>query len=128
MTSTALSPDATGAMQWIAVCHLRELPPERGVAALVHREQVALVRTHDDRVFAVQQRDPYSGTMVMSRGLVGSRGEIPTIASPMFKQVFDLRTGACLDPIGQEPVGLRTWPVRVEGGLVGIGLPRQAAE
>jgi nitrite reductase (NADH) small subunit len=34
---------------------------------------------------------------VLSRGIVGCRGGVPTVASPMFKQVFDLRTGRCLD-------------------------------
>jgi nitrite reductase (NADH) small subunit len=33
----------------------------------------------------------------MARGIVGSRGNRPTVASPMYKQVFDLLTGSCLD-------------------------------
>lgn len=34
---------------------------------------------------------------MIARGIVGTRGDAPTIASPMSKQVFDLRTGVCLD-------------------------------
>ncbi len=34
---------------------------------------------------------------VLSRGIVGTRGEVPFVASPMHKQAFDLRTGQCLD-------------------------------
>ena len=30
----------------------------------------------------------------------------------MYKQVFDLRTGECLDAVGKEPQTLRTWAVR----------------
>ena len=45
------------------------------------------------QVFAIGNQDPFSGANVMSRGIVGSRGDVPTVASPMFKQVFDLRTG-----------------------------------
>ena len=30
-------------------------------------------------------------------GIVGTRGDIPFVASPMHKQAFDLRTGQCLD-------------------------------
>lgn len=106
---------------WEEVCPLHDLPVERGAAALVGGEQVALFRTHDDRVHAVQQYDPYCGAHVMSRGIVGSRGSTPTVASPMYKQVFDLRTGCCLDPVGQEPVTLRTWPVMVLEGVVLVG-------
>ena len=40
----------------------------------------------------------------------------------MYKQVYDLRTGACLDSIGMEPVALRTWPVRVVDGEVLVGV------
>ncbi|MEI2774365.1 MAG: nitrite reductase small subunit NirD [Tetrasphaera sp.] len=127
MTSpAALCPAPSEPTLWVPVCRLSEMPPERGVAALVHGEQVALVRTHDEQVFAVQQGDPYSAAMVMSRGLVGSRRQRPTIASPMFKQVFDLATGECLDPVGKEPIALRTWPIRVENGVVSIGLSDRA--
>jgi NAD(P)H-dependent nitrite reductase small subunit len=114
---------APGPDRWEAVCRLTDLVPERGAAALVGGEQVALVRLHDDRVLAVDQRDPYSGAHVLSRGIVGSRGDAPTIASPLHKQVFDLRTGECLEPMGHEPHAVRTWPVRVEGGVVLVAPP-----
>jgi nitrite reductase (NADH) small subunit len=39
----------------------------------------------------------------------------------MYKQVFDLRTGECLEAVGKEPVALSTWPVDVRGGLVFVG-------
>ena len=94
---------------WHEVCDVTDLSPERGAAALLEGVQVALFRTHDDHVYAVQQLDPYSAANVMSRGIVGSRGDVPTVASPMYKQVFDLRTGKCLDAIGKEPQPLRSY-------------------
>lgn len=106
---------------WTVVCQLSDLVPERGAAALVGGEQVALFRVGDREVLAVQQLDPYSGAHVMSRGIVGSRAGAVTVASPMYKQVFDLRTGACLDPVGKEPQHLRMWPVRLEGDAVLVG-------
>lgn len=111
---------------WVEVCRLDDLAPERGAAALVGGEQVALVRLLDDRVCAVQQLDPFCGAYVISRGIVGSRSvdgeDVPTIASPMYKQVFDLTTGRCLDAVGKDPVDLRTWPVRVVDGSVLLGV------
>jgi nitrite reductase (NADH) small subunit len=113
-----------GRTVWTAVCRLDDLAPERGAAALVDGEQVALFRLVDGSVLAVQQRDPFSGAHVISRGIVGSRADVPTVASPMYKQVFDLRTGRCLDGVGREPQDLRTWPVRLEGDVVLVGASR----
>ncbi|KGN39228.1 nitrite reductase small subunit NirD [Knoellia subterranea] len=114
---------ATAHSEWIGVCSLDDLAPERGAAALVGGVQLALFRTFDDSVYAVQQRDPFSGAFVMSRGIVGTRGAAPTVASPMYKQVFDLRTGECLDAVGKEPVPLAVWPVEVRGGVVFVARP-----
>ena len=108
---------------WVRVCALDDLEPERGAAALVGGDQVALFRLHDGTVVAVQQQDPVSGSFVMSRGIVGSRGDAPTVASPMYKQVFDLRTGECLDGAGSQPDPLRTWPVEIRDGAVHVGVP-----
>lgn len=125
MTVIETPPVAT----WVRVCLLEDLAPERGAAALVAGEQVALFRLVDDTVLAVQQHDPFCDAYVLSRGIVGTRlvdgAPVPTVASPMYKQVFDLRTGACLDPAGKTPVrdlapDLRTWRVRVAGGIVEI--------
>lgn len=138
---TLLAPTARAT--WRAVCTLADLEVERGRAALIDGEQIALFLLHSDHlhsdhlhsghlhrakihsadgagggVHAVQNLDPYSGAHVMSRGIVGTRGDAPTVASPMYKQVFDLRTGACLDPQGREPRALRVWPVAVDGGTV----------
>ncbi|HYI51060.1 MAG TPA: nitrite reductase small subunit NirD [Microbacterium sp.] len=99
---------------WVRLCTIGDLERERGLAALIDGQQVALFRTHDDRIHAVQQLDPYSGAHVMSRGIVGTRGDAPTVASPMYKQVFDLRTGACLETQGKDEHALQVWPVAVD--------------
>ncbi|TDW70011.1 nitrite reductase small subunit NirD [Kribbella pratensis] len=100
------------------VCEYDVLLPERGVAALLGDVQIALFRTHDGEVFALGNQDPFSGANVMSRGIVGSRGDVPTVASPMFKQVFSLRTGECLD---DPDVSLPVYPVEVVDGQVVVG-------
>lgn len=105
---------------WIAVCRVEDLATERGATALVGGEQLALFRTHTDDVYAVQQLDPFSGAHVMSRGIVGTRGEAPTVASPMYKQVFDLRTGECIDAVGKQPQSLRTWATEIRDGVVHV--------
>jgi nitrite reductase (NADH) small subunit len=102
---------------WVDVCDYDDLIPERGVAALIHGRQVAVFRTFDGALYALSNRDPFSGAYVMARGILGTRGGAPTVASPMYKQVFDLSTGQCLDdPRHAVPVFVirRTGAGRVE--------------
>ena len=100
---------------WVRVCSLTDLEVERGRAALLGSTQLALFLLHSGRVHAVSNLDPYSGANVISRGIVGTRQDAPTVASPMYKQVFDLRTGACLDTQGKDAKSLQVWPVSVSG-------------
>ena len=104
-------------MTWTAVCARDDLQPERGAAALIGGEQVALFRAFDGTLYAIGNRDPFTGAFVLSRGIVGTRGDIPTIASPLHKQVFDLRTGACLD---DQAVFVPVFAVRERDGRVEV--------
>ncbi|WP_457098397.1 nitrite reductase small subunit NirD [Microbacterium sp. P5_E9] len=113
----ALAPSTVPA-GWVRVCSLTDLEVERGRAALLGSTQLALFLLHSGRVHAVSNLDPYSGANVISRGIVGTRQDAPTVASPMYKQVFDLRTGACLDTQGKDAKSLQVWPVSVSGGDV----------
>lgn len=103
---------------WVPVCRLDDLPVERGAAALVDARQVALFRLVEGEVVAVCQRDPYSGAYVIARGIVGTHAGRPTVASPMYKHVFDLRSGECVEAHGRERQSLRVYPTRVVDGVV----------
>lgn len=105
---------------FVPVCPLDRLVPERGAAVLVHGNQVALFRvadpeTGDDRVYAVSHHDPFSQANVIARGIVGSSGDRVTIASPMYKQVFDLATGVCLT---EPDLRLPVWHTRIVEAFV----------
>ena len=99
---------------WEDVCALEDIVPWTGVCALVDGKQVAIVRT-EVAVYAVGNLDPFSKAFVLSRGIVGDRGGIPKIASPIYKQTFDLRTGQCLD---DPRVRVPSYEVRIERGRV----------
>jgi nitrite reductase (NADH) small subunit len=102
---------------WIPVCRYNDLQAERGVAALFGAEQVAIFCTFDGTLYAIGNQDPFTGAFVLSRGIVGTRGDIPTVASPLHKQVFDLRSGACLD---DPATGVPVYPVRRRAGMVEV--------
>ena len=78
------------------VCGLEDIVPDTGVCALVGGEQVAVFRI-GEKVYAIGNRDPFSGANVLSRGIVGYIGGELVVASPVYKQHFCLRTGRCIE-------------------------------
>lgn len=116
--STMDSPTMDGA--WTDICALDEIWPNTGVCALVAGTQVAVFRIaagDGERFFAIDNHDPFSDANVLSRGLVGNLGERLVVASPIYKQHFDLATGECVE---DPDVTLRVWCVRVVDGRVQI--------
>ena len=109
------------AVSWFDACALDDIPVACGVAVFLEGRQIALVRPTDDhRVFGLSNFDPFSEAFVISRGIVGDKGGRPKIASPIFKQSFDLQTGECFD---DPAVRLPVYPVRVREGRVEVGIP-----
>jgi nitrite reductase (NADH) small subunit len=103
---------------WLAVCELEDIVPNTGVCALVGGQQVAIVRVgHGEDVFAISNFDPFSKAFVLARGIVGDKAGVAKIASPIYKQSFDLRTGVCLD---DPAVSVPVWPTRVRNGRVEV--------
>jgi nitrite reductase (NADH) small subunit len=107
-------------LAWHAVCELDDIVPDTGVCALLGGQQIAVVRVGaGEDVFAIGNFDPFSKAFVLSRGIVGDKGGVAKIASPIYKQSFDLRTGQCLDDPG---VALPVWPARVRDGHVEVAI------
>lgn len=106
-------------MTWQPVCSESALPREYGIAVLVGQQHVAVFRTASDEVLAVGNIDPFSGVGVISSGIVGDRDGEPTVASPLHKHVFSLRSGEYLE---QPRTRLPTFPVRSRQGTVEICL------
>lgn len=108
-----------GRLDWHRVCRLDDLDEAWGEAALVAGRQVALFRTGGNEVFAVSHTDPATRANVMARGIVGSRGRRPTIASPLHKEVYDLQTGECF---GEPELALGIYSARVVDGFVEVAV------
>ncbi len=102
---------------WVDVLPEAELPAEVGVPALVGNAPVAVFRTWDGELHAVSNLDPKTGASVIARGIVGTRGDVPTVASPLYKHVFDLRTGRCLD---DDSLALARYQARVRKGVIQV--------
>ena len=118
--TTRPRPANESAVGWQAVCALEDIVPNTGVCALVGGEQVAIVRVGSgEELYALANFDPFSKAFVLARGIVGDRAGVAKIASPIYKQSFELRTGVCLD---DPSVSVPVWPVRVRDGRVEVAL------
>lgn len=105
---------------WVDICPLSAIAPNTGVCAWVEGQQVAIFRVApEDEVFALSNYDPFSKAYVLARGIVGDRNGIPKVASPIYKQNFNLITGRCLD---DETVSIATYTVRVAEGRVQVAI------
>lgn len=105
---------------WVDVCGYDDLQIERGVRVLVGNAHVAVFRTHDGEIHAIDAIDPFSGASILARGIVGTRDTDPFVASPMYKQRFDLRTGTCLE---DESVSVRVYATEIVGGRIRVASP-----
>jgi nitrite reductase (NADH) small subunit len=108
------------ALRWVEVCVLEDILPDTGVCALIEGRQVAVFRLGgSDEVFAIDNYDPNSGANVLSRGIVGDLGGQLVVASPVYKQHFNLATGVCLE---DPTASVRAYPARVVDGRVWVGI------
>ncbi len=110
----------TAKAHWTYVCRLSDIVPNTGVAAKVGTAQVAIFRLtatddSDTGLYALCNRDPRSGAYVLARGLVGNLKGRPVVASPIYKQHYDLNSGECIE---DPALSILSYPVRTFDGMV----------
>lgn len=97
--------------EWITICKQSDLTPNAGTCAKFNDQQVAIFYSkRTDSVYAVSNFDPIGQANVISRGIIGSTQETLYVASPLYKQRFNLQTGECLESPEHR---LKTYAVRV---------------
>lgn len=105
---------------WILACKVEDVPENGGSCALIDGEQIAIYNfTRRNEWFATQNLCPHKKQMALSRGMIGSEGDIPKVACPFHKKTFSLASGSCLSG---DDYTIKTYPVKVENGLVYIGI------
>jgi NAD(P)H-dependent nitrite reductase small subunit len=107
-------------VQWQDVCSVDDLQPDSGVCALVDGRQVAIFYMPKDKaLYAIDNYDPFGCANVLSRGIIGDINGQPVVASPLYKQHFNLQTGVCLE---DETVTIPAYAVRIESGSVQVSI------
>lgn len=107
---------------WVTVCNQQDLIPNVGVCAKINDRQVAIFMVQDpagrSELFAIDNYDPKSSANVLSRGIVGDLKGHKVVASPIYKNHFDLQTGACLE----EDYSIPVYSVRNADGKIEVAV------
>lgn len=97
-------------MSMIDIAALDDIPPQGARVVRTPHGCVAVFRTADDRVFALDDRCPHKGGP-LSEGIVHGT----QVTCPLHNWVFDMATGRAQ---GADRGQVATYPVRVEGGRI----------
>lgn len=109
--------------QWNIVCTVDDLVPESGIAVWTDDGPVAIFYLPHrlPALFAISHTDPFSGANVLARGITGDLNGQPVVASPLYKQHFNLVTGQCLE---DETVSVNSYRVLLDGNAVRLELSK----
>ena len=106
---------------WESVCQFDDLIDNVGVCVLVNDKQIAIFRlSGSNKLYAIDNHDPFSHANVLSRGMCGDLKDQPVVASPIYKQHFNLNTGQCLE---DDSVKIPVYPIRIVNGNVQVATP-----
>jgi len=97
------------------VARLDEIPPQGACLVLSNEATIALFKTHDQKVYALEDRCPHKGGP-LSEGIVHGS----CVTCPLHNMVILLDSGRAQPP---DEGQVRTYPVEVENGEVFIALP-----
>lgn len=105
--------------KWIEIGTLNDIPVLGSRVVRTASGNIAVFRTSDDEVFALDDRCPHKGGP-LSQGIVHNK----RVTCPLHNFVIELRTGAAVAP---DEGCTRAHPTKVEGGIVWLGVKAAAA-
>jgi len=107
-------------MNWIRITHAGNIPPREGRALKVGSLSLALFNT-GERFLAVENRCPHLGGPLADGIMAGD-----TVACPLHNWRVCLESGSVSKPCDTKAAPLRTFPIRVEDGIVLLGMAGNA--
>jgi nitrite reductase (NADH) small subunit len=111
-TMTSVSPRDNAA--WILVCKIDSIPVRGSRVVRTPHGQIALFRTSENTVFALDDRCPHAGGP-LSQGIVHGNA----VTCPLHNWIISLETGAAL---GADKGQVQTIPLRIEAGNISLRL------
>ena len=97
---------------WIELGNISAVPRRGARCVNTPGGTIAVFRTAEDQIFAIENRCPHKGGP-LSAGIVHGA----SVTCPLHNWVFDLATG---EAQGADEGSVRTYPVKVEDGVIFI--------
>lgn len=104
------------AVRYVSVGKLELFPTRVGRAVKVADQEIAIFRTTDNVVFALNNVNPHRKGGPLSEGIVSGHN----LYDPLYDTKIDLATGAVHAPDTGQAI---TYPAVVENGEILVGLP-----
>ena len=101
-------------MSWVSIGSITDIPRRGARCVETPIGKIAVFRTAEDRVFAIEDHCPHKGGP-LSQGIVHGTA----VTCPLHNWVISLETGKAL---GADEGSVRRIPIKVEGGMLFIGL------
>ena len=105
-------------MNWIDIGALTDIPPQGARVVKTAEGCVAVFRTAEDQVFAIDDACPHKGGP-LSEGIVHGNA----VTCPLHAWVFSLETGMAQ---GADEGAVNSYPARVEAGRILLDASRLA--
>ncbi len=105
-------------MTWAAIGSITDVPRRGARCVDTPHGKIAVFRTVEDRVFALEDHCPHKGGP-LSQGIVHGAA----VTCPLHNWVISLETGKAQ---GADEGSVRTIPIRIEGDKLFIGLDARA--
>ena|SRR6195952_2892503 len=101
-------------MSWVDIGTIDDIPRRGARCVMTPQGRIAVFRTGDDQVFAIEDRCPHKGGP-LSEGIVHGA----SVTCPLHNWVISLETGRAQ---GADEGAVRTIPVQIAGERLSIGL------
>jgi nitrite reductase (NADH) small subunit len=101
-------------MDWIAIGTINDIPTRGARCVRTPRGKIAVFRTAEGRIFALDDHCPHKGGP-LSEGIVHGTA----VTCPLHNWIISLETGKAL---GADEGSVTAVPVRIDGDTISIGL------
>ena len=114
-------------MNWLRITETANIPVREGRAVAIGGREIAIFNLGETFV-AMENRCPHRGGP-LADGIVSATGEALTVTCPLHNWRIAVDCGQVVKPSGESVACVRTYPVKVENGIIAVHLgPAQIEE